>query len=75
VSQAATLRWEGLPIVSAPIFPCSKVHISHATRTALKGKFLLESAHGKTRNTILKEQSIETYFVVGYSLTEVSHVM
>lgn len=50
----------------------SKVHISQATKDALGGgAFNLEEAYGKMRNATLKHHNVNTYFVAGYSNTEV----
>ena len=45
----------------------SKVHISSATRNALKGEFALEEAFGRMRNKTLDENNMDTYFIVGYA--------
>ncbi len=42
----------------------SKVHISKATLKSLRGAYYVEPGNGGTRNTILEEKNIETFFVV-----------
>lgn len=39
--------------------------------TALNGAFVVEEAHGRTRNNILHQNNMDTYFIVGSSRARV----
>lgn len=49
------------------LFPCSRIHITKATLQYLNGDYEVEPGFGGERNAYLKENSIETFLVLGCS--------
>lgn len=50
-----------------PLFLCSRIHITKATLQYLNGDYEVEPGFGGERNAYLKENSIETFLVLGCS--------
>lgn len=51
---------------------CSRIHITKATLQYLNGDYEVEPGFGGERNAYLKENSIETFLVLGCSQKRVS---
>lgn len=54
------------------LFLCSRIHITKATLQYLNGDYEVEPGFGGERNAYLKENSIETFLVLGCSQKRVS---
>lgn len=52
--------------------PCRRIHITKATLQYLNGDYEVEPGFGGERNAYLKENSIETFLVLGCSQKRVS---
>lgn len=52
------------PCPAQSLFLCRKVHITKTTLACLNGDYEVEPGYGHERNSFLKAQNIETFFIV-----------